>query len=282
MMGAEVDVPDWLVWPGLVLLGVGVGAYGTMIGAGGGFVLVPVLLFLYPGDPPELLTSISLAVVFFNVVSGSAAYARQKRVDFVAGNVFALASIPGAVAGALVVGYVPRRTFDVMFAVMLLSVSTFLILRPAARVVQRRSRRGEVERELTDAEGFTYRYSYNVYLGAALSAMVGFISGLLGTGGGVIHVPIMVQVLLFPAHIATATSHYVLSISALSGTIVHLISGDLNGGFDRTAALGAGVLVGAQVGARLSRLLAGTQLIRLLAVAMAVVAVRLLIAGLLG
>lgn len=271
-----------LTWIGLIVLGFVVGGYGTMIGAGGGFVLVPLLLFLYPKDPPELLTSISLAVVFFNVLSGSAAYARQKRIDFLAGNVFALASIPGAIAGAIVVGYVPRRTFDVIFAVMLLAVSTFLIARPAARVVERRRRTGLVERELTDGEGFTYHYSYNMILGALLSAMVGFLSGLLGTGGGVIHVPIMVQILLFPAHIATATSHYVLSISSLTGTIVHLLHGDLSGGFSRTAALGIGVLMGAQLGARLSRLLAGSSLIRLLAVAMALVAVRLLIGGLLG
>ncbi len=57
-------------------LGFLVGAYGTLIGAGGGFVLMPVLLVLYPGQSPELLTSISLAVVFFNAASGSWAYAR--------------------------------------------------------------------------------------------------------------------------------------------------------------------------------------------------------------
>ena len=105
-------------------------------------------------------------------------------------------------------------------------------------MVQRRRRTGLVERELTDAEGFTYRYSYNVLLGSGLSTIVGFLAGLLGTGGGVIHVPIMVQILLFPAHIATATSHYVLAISALTGTIVHLINGDLDGGYARTAAAG--------------------------------------------
>lgn len=46
---------------GLIALGFGVGAYGTLIGAGGGFVLMPILLLLYPHDSPELLTSISLA-----------------------------------------------------------------------------------------------------------------------------------------------------------------------------------------------------------------------------
>jgi uncharacterized membrane protein YfcA len=265
----------------LVLLGVGVGAYGTMIGAGGGFVLVPMLLLLYPDDPPELVTSISLAVVFFNALSGTAAYVHQRRVDFLAANAFAAATIPGAIAGALVVGYIPRSVFDVVFAILLLAVSTFLILRPAARVRQRTHRRGEVSRMLTDRNGDTYAYSYNVITGAMLSVGVGFLSSLLGIGGGIIHVPLMVQVLLFPAHIATATSHYVLMVSALVGTLVHLASGDLQGGYAETAALAVGVLVGAQVGARLSVRVRGTSLIRLLAGALMLVAVRLLLAPLL-
>jgi uncharacterized membrane protein YfcA len=269
------------VWPGLVLLGVGVGAYGTMIGAGGGFVLVPMLLLLYPDDPPELVTSISLAVVFFNALSGTAAYVHQRRVDFLAANAFAVATIPGAVAGALVVGYLPRSVFDVVFAILLLAVSTFLILRPTAHVRQRTHRRGEVSRMLTDRNGDTYAYSYNVITGAMLSVGVGFLSSLLGIGGGIIHVPLMVQVLLFPAHIATATSHYVLMVSALVGTLVHLASGDLEGGYAETAALAVGVLVGAQVGARLSVRVRGTSLIRLLAGALMLVAVRLLLAPLL-
>lgn len=274
-------MPEWLVWPGLVALGVGVGAYGTMIGAGGGFVLVPVLLLLYPDDPPELITSISLAVVFFNALSGTIAYVRQRRVDFLAGNAFALATIPGAIAGALAVGYLPRNTFDIVFAVLLLSVSTFLLMRPAARIVQRTRRRGEVSRLLTDSSGDTYSYSYHLATGIAMSVGVGFLSSLLGIGGGIIHVPLMVQVLLFPAHVATATSHYVLMVSALVGTIVHLASGDLEGGYLRTAAIGCGVLMGAQGGARLSVLVRGPMLIRLLAGALFLVALRLLLPALL-
>lgn len=54
-----------------------IGGYGTLIVAGGGFVLVPLLLLLYPNESTETLTSISLAVVFFNALSGSVAYARE-------------------------------------------------------------------------------------------------------------------------------------------------------------------------------------------------------------
>jgi len=66
----------------LVLIGFAVGAFGTLIGAGGGFILTTILLLLYPHDSPQTLTAISLAAVFFNAASGSAAYARQRRIDY--------------------------------------------------------------------------------------------------------------------------------------------------------------------------------------------------------
>ncbi|HEX3072885.1 MAG TPA: TSUP family transporter, partial [Ignavibacteriales bacterium] len=62
----------------LIPLGFAVGTIGTLIGAGGGFILMPVLLFLYPNMSPDSLVGISLAVVFFNSFSGSLSYARMK------------------------------------------------------------------------------------------------------------------------------------------------------------------------------------------------------------
>ena len=79
----------------LVLLGFAVGAFGTLVGAGGGFILAPVLLLLYPHDSAQTLSSISIAVVFFNALSGSVAYARQRRIDLRVGGIL------GAAAGVL-------------------------------------------------------------------------------------------------------------------------------------------------------------------------------------
>jgi uncharacterized membrane protein YfcA len=248
-----------------------------MIGAGGGFVLVPILLLLYPDDPPDLITSISLAVVFFNALSGTFAYVRQHRVDYLAANTFAVATMPGAVLGALAVSLVPRSVFDTVFAVVLLLLSGLITLRPALPLQERTQRRGEVTRVVTDAHGDSYAYSYNPRIGIVLSLLVGFLSSLLGIGGGVIHVPMMILLLHFPAHVATATSHYVLAVTALTGTIVHLASGEFSTGFDRTAALAIGVLAGAQAGALLSTRVHSAILIRLLGLALAGVALRLLV-----
>jgi uncharacterized membrane protein YfcA len=84
----------------LIPLGLFAGAYGALIGAGGGFILVPVLLILFPNEAPEIVTSISLMVVFLNALSGTIAYARSNRIDYKIGMIFSLATMPGAVLGA--------------------------------------------------------------------------------------------------------------------------------------------------------------------------------------
>jgi uncharacterized membrane protein YfcA len=267
---------EWLLIP----IGFVVGAFGTLIGAGGGFILVPVLLLLYPTATPSVVTGISLAVVSVNAASGSIAYARERRIDYRTGLTFAAATIPGAVLGAIVVGFLPRGLFDAIFGLLLLALAAFLLV-PRANARQQPSlpSRGSVTRVLTDAAGARYEYSFNLWLGIVLSLGVGFFSSLLGIGGGIIHVPAMVMLLNFPTHIATATSHLVLAIMAATGTLVHLITGELapGSGLIRSLFLAAGVIPGAQVGALLSRRVHGTWIIRLLAVALALVGVRLLL-----
>lgn len=265
---------------GLLILGVVVGAYGTLIGAGGGFVLVPILLLLYPNESPSTITSISLAVVFFNALSGSVAYARMRRIDLASGWRFALATVPGSILGALVVNYLSRGVFNILFAVLLMLLAVYIFIKsaPVHHTLEPgvQPRPGYVVRRFTDGEGSTYHYTYHQPLGLLLSALVGFLSSLLGIGGGIVHVPILVTVLSFPAHVATATSHFVLAVATAVGTGVHIVNGDLTGTWPRVLLLGLGVTVGAQLGARLSRLIHGPLILRLLAVALFLVSVRLL------
>src|SRR5437868_9707128 len=110
----------------LVGLGILVGSVGTLIGAGGGFILVPVLLLLYPSMKSEAITSISLAVVFLNACSGSVAYAKMKRIDYKSAFVFAAATLPGSIIGAFVTSYIPRRLFDIMLGILLIIISLYL------------------------------------------------------------------------------------------------------------------------------------------------------------
>ncbi|HEY7801146.1 MAG TPA: sulfite exporter TauE/SafE family protein [Dehalococcoidia bacterium] len=264
----------------LIPLGFVVGAYGTLVGAGGGFVLVPLLLLIYPDDPPASITSISLAVVFFNALSGSAAYARLKRIDYVTGIMFACAAIPGSIAGAFFVGVIPRNTFDLMFGFILLGLALYTMWSAGRTEIVRAPLRGRgiITRTMAGEEGETFRYSYNLPLGIAYSAAVGFFSTLLGIGGGVVHVPVMITLLRFPVHVAVATSHFILVFTSASGSIVHLSNGDLAGiNLVRAGLLAIGVVPGAQVGARLAQRFGGPAIVRFLAVALIALGIRLVV-----
>ena len=264
---------------GLVALGMGVGCYGTLIGAGGGFVLMPVLLLMFPNKNANLLTSISLAVVFFNALSGSEAYAMMKRIDYRSGFMFSMATIPGAILGALNTSGIPRHVFDIIFAVILLAGGAFLGLRSGKTYESRipsAVTRFKISRRLIDAHGTEYRYEFNWVLGVVLSIAVGYVSSFLGIGGGIIHVPALCCLLNFPIHIATATSHFILAVMALTGTVVHIFTGSLALGVHLTIALAIGVVIGAQIGARLSEKVRGGWIIRGLAMALALVGVRIL------
>lgn len=265
----------------LLPLGFFVGAFGTLIGAGGGFLLMPVLLLLYPQAAPQGLAAVSLAVVFLNAMSGSLAYARARRIDYRSAVLFAAATVPGAVLGALSTPHVPRRAFNLVFGVLLAAAAVFLILRPApGSLVSRRQGPGLVTRVITDREGVTSLYSFRPWIGIVLSLAVGFLSSFLGIGGGIIHVPVLAAVLGFPVHIATATSHLVLAVTALVGTITYAITGSLISGWLRVALLGAGVVAGAQLGAPLSGRVKGIWILRVLAAALGFVGVRIFLSGL--
>lgn len=259
---------EYLYYPALVVLGLGVGALGTLIGAGGGFVLVPVLVFLYPADQPETLASISLAVVFCNALSGSIAYFRQRAIDVRSGIRFAVAALPGAVFGAIVVGWLPRRVFEIVLGVALVGAALFLL------IAKREPVDGAPPRA---ADRLGPRIPHNRSLGALISVGVGFVSSLLGLGGGIIHVPVLVHLLQFPVHVATATSHFVLAVTAGAGTITHVVTGAFHVGWRRTIALGIGVLIGAQLGAASARRTPPALILRALALALLLVGCRILI-----
>ena len=264
------------------MLGFVVGAFGTLVGAGGGFLLTPVLLVLYPHDSPQTITAISLVAVFANATSGSVAYARLRRTDYRSGLAFAAAALPGSVAGALVVGYVTRAVFDAIMGAVLAVLAVWL-WREAVPPDADKPRSGTA-RELVDRYGTRHAFIVPLRRGVVASAFVGFVSSFLGIGGGVIHVPILVRLLGFPVHVATATSHFVLAILAGSATITHVAAGSFahGHGLRRAAALSVGVVVGAQLGARASLRASGRTIERLLAVALALLVVRLALLATVG
>lgn len=262
-----------------VLFGLCVGVYGTLVGAGGGFIIVPILLLVYHASP-QAASGTSLLVVFFNALSGSLAYMRQRKVDYQTGWRFALATVPGAIIGVYLQSFFTGPVFSAIFGVVLLVIAVFLNLRPdATRATLHRFGAGGlppgyVRRDLTDADGHTYQYAFNLRGGVALSFVVGFLSSILGIGGGIIHVPAMVFLFDFPAHLATATSHFVLAITSLVGSVGNIAAGRIL--VLPALAMSIGATIGARAGALISRRVQGPLIVRVLSLALVVVGARLI------
>jgi len=268
----------------LIIGGFIIGTFGTLIGAGGGFILVPILILFYPELSPEVTTAISIAVVAVNAVSGSVAYAKSGKIDYRAGVIFALFTIPGSILGVLTVKYIPQQLFNTVFGILLLLLAVYLFYKNRKTAIPKIQCELPIARRfkhrfLTDRAGRTYEYSYNQTNGIIISIIVGYISPLLGIGGGIIHVPAMVNWLQFPVYIATATSHFILAVMATASVIVHYLDGNYNNPVvvRMILLLALGVVPGAQLGAYLSHRLKGNTIIKVLACCLVIVGVRILI-----
>lgn len=247
-----------------IILGMAVAAFGTLIGAGGGIIFVPLFMWIFDW-PPQAIIGTSLAIVFFNALSGSFAYKKQKKIKFDAAFPFAAATIPGAVLGAFWSNWFTGPTFRTAFGVLLLFISCVIIWKnmkkkPAPAADEMAIRPEDVK--------------VNMPLGIVISFVIGFISSIFGIGGGVIHVPAMIGFLGFPPHIATATSHFVLAISSLIGVISHQWEGHILWGY--AILFGAGAILGAQIGAKISKRVKGSSILYLLAGALCLLALRLI------
>jgi len=263
-----------------ILFGFAVGVYGTLVGAGGGFLVVPFLLLVKHFSPAEAAGT-SLVVVFLNAISGTLAYARQKRIDYRSGLWFAAAALPGSFLGAYLVDLLSTRSFHIAVGILLTLIAVILLWRPhgALAGARRHASTGRglwpKQKRIVDAQGQVFEYSYDRAVGLALSFVVGFLSSLLGIGGGIIHVPALVLLLAFPAHISTATSHFILAITAFTGAASHLALGHVR--LQAGLTMGLGAVLGAPVGARLSQRTRGAWILRGLALALLIVGIRLLV-----
>ncbi|HEY8280225.1 MAG TPA: sulfite exporter TauE/SafE family protein [Bdellovibrionota bacterium] len=257
-------------------LGACVAAYGTLVGAGGGFLLVPVFLLGF-NLPHQIAVGTSLVVVMVNAFSGTLGYVRDKRIDYRLGLIFSLCTLPGAVIGGFTTAWVSSSIFSKIFGLLLSLTALYLLLRGSRKSrppIRGKREWGWVKREIATRHGME-QYEVNEPLGGLFSLFVGAISSWFGIGGGIIHVPLMTEVLRIPVHVAVGTSHFILGITALVGVLVHFYQGHVN--VPLALQIGAGALLGAQLGVRLSRRVHGSLVIRALSLALLAVGLRLLL-----
>lgn len=214
----------------IVLLGFAAGVLGSMIGLGGGIIVVPVLTFL--GFPPTAAASNSLFAALSNATASTISYSRQKRIDYSLGIKLGLLSVPGTVLGAIISDDVAPDIFKILFGFVLIASAAYIFLR----------------KKIETKEKTLSKQMAIFAVGASFCA--GIISSFFGIGGGIIFVPLMVVGMGMAMKKAAPTSQLILFFASLSGVVVHSILGHPD--FLQAGLLAVGSFFGGLVGARLS------------------------------
>lgn len=214
----------------LIPLGFVAGVVGSIIGLGGGIIVVPALTFL--GISPTVASSSSLFAAFSNSVASTTSYSKQKRIDYKIGLKLGLMSVPGTILGAFVSAEVTPAIFKILFGLVLIASCFYLFIKRNLE-----SKQSNISKQMLAAS-------------AAISFFAGILSSFFGIGGGIIFVPLMIIGLGLLVKNATATSQLILLFSSSSGMISHLLLGHAD--FNYALLLSIGAFGGGLVGARLS------------------------------
>lgn len=250
-----------LVW--LFIAGLGASIFGSMVGLGGGFIIVPVLRLFFGLSPAEAAGT-SLALVIANSGSGAITYLLQRRVHVRVGLLIAAGGFPGSILGAIAVKALPAHVFDWLFAAFLLAV--------AADMAYNRNKRERARPQIEDVHqlaGMPWPRAILAGLG------VGFVSSLFGVGGGVVLIPTLLYFSDLPAHAISATSHFGIVLTSPVGFLTHYLQRDID--WNKVVPLVLGGVLGGPIGARLSLRLKSARLMLFVAIALCIAAAALIL-----
>src|SRR5215467_8568721 len=220
----------------LILIGFCAGLFGALAGVGGGGILTP-LLAIYFELPMHQAIGVTLLCVIATSTATSALYVERHVTDVRLGMTLELATTAGALIAALVAHRVNHVTLAVLLACFLLYSSGSMVRKAWT------SRKEKREESIPD---YT---PHNYPLGMAASLIAGGFSGLLGIGGGPIKVPVMYLFMKVPLRVATATSNFMIGVTAATSAVVYWLHGDIN--LTVGAPLVTGVFAGSLLAARI-------------------------------
>ena len=256
----------------LIIIGLFVGILGTFIGAGGGFLVVPLLLIFYNFSPQHAIGT-SMAVVFLNTLSGTFSYIAQKKIDYELAVKFSVFAAPGVIIGALLAQDFSMVLFSLLFTSLLLIMAySLLFVRDFYLVCETKA--VPEERNVRDSTGELHTYSPDLSIGFSGSFLIGIVSGLFGIGGGLMHVPLM-NFMGIPMHIATATSHLMIAIASFFGVLAFTGFGSIDISF--AVFIGVGTILGAYYGAKIAAVTNADVIKKIIAVILILVALKLII-----
>ncbi|MFY4775555.1 sulfite exporter TauE/SafE family protein [Metabacillus sp. RGM 3146] len=270
---------EWIL---LILIGFLAGTIGSLVGLGGGIIIVPALLFLSAGTGllsginPHIAVGTSLIVIIFTGLSSTLTYMKKKIVDYKSGLIFFIGSGPGSILGAWVNKIFNLASFSLWFGIFMIFVSIVLILKDKIKPLDQSGKKG-FTRTFTDVKGMVYTYSFQPVLGILIAFLAGFFGGLFGIGGGSLMVPVMIIFFLFPPHVAVATSMLIIFLSSITSSITHVFFGNVNWLY--ALVLIPGAWYGGKAGALLNMRLESKTIVNLLRIVLIIVGIRLIYQG---
>lgn len=255
---------------------------GSLAGLGGGIILIPCLLFLHQFSSdfawatPQTIVGISLVVMVITALSSTIAYLKKGRVDKKAGLLLLTGSIPGGIVGSWLNQFIEAEKFSLYFGVLMIVLSLLFLIKRKATPPTVSSNQKHIRKFQVDGE--TYYYSIPIIYAFIISLLVGTLSGLFGIGGGSIMVPLMILLFGFPAHIAIATSMFMIFFISIISAGMHIALGHV--AWEYALFFIPGAWIGGKLGARLNQHLKGNVLEWVLRLLLVCAGLRLIVEGL--
>lgn len=236
----------------LMLVSIAAGCLGALTGLGGGVVIMPVLIIGFGVDVRYAIGA-SLVAVIATSSGSAAAYVRDGFTNVRLGILLEVATVAGAIVGALIAAYVNTDAIIVLF-VCALFYSAYATLRPPASrpidlIPDPLATRLKLNSSYPTSKGDTPYSVHNVPGGLLLMGGAGVLSAMVGIGSGIVKVFAMDRLMRLPFKVSTTTSNFMIGVTAAASSVVYLHRGQIEPQIAGPVAFGA--LIGALVGARI-------------------------------
>jgi uncharacterized protein len=207
----------------MILGGVVAGLWGSVLGLGGGVLIIPMLTLIF-GVPMREAIGASLVCVIATSSGAASLYVKRRLADIRLGMTLELATTLGAIVGGLVAGIIKPQILSVLFSFLLIYTAGSMLRRKSESRNRASSNSPNVSEDVSSPE---YKTT-NLPLGMGASFFAGNVSGLLGVGGGIIKVPVMYLFMGVPLKVAVATSNFMIGVTATASAFVYFSRGEVN------------------------------------------------------
>ncbi len=248
-------MPDLQIAFLMIVGGLAAGVFGSLLGLGGGILIVPLLTLGF-GLPLREAVGVSLVAVIVTSSASAGVYLERHVADLRLGMTLELFTASGALVGGLIAFLLSERILAGLFTLLLMYTALTMARRREPVPVGPATDAGPTLEAppIASSDGPPGQPDPNGYVvrrlgwGIVGSLVAGLVSALLGIGGGLVKVPVMHLVMGVPLRVATATSNLMIGITAAASAIIYL----LRGGIDVYVAgpTAVGVFVGASIGSR--------------------------------